>query len=234
MDYILLFIDMFIHLDKYLPAIMDALGGWTFALLFGVIFMETGFVVTPFLPGDSLLFAAGAVASKTQILNLGFLYPLMAFAAIRGDPVNYSIRQYIGPRAFSGKIRWLKQDYLVRTQKFYAKHGGKTIILARFVPIIRTYAPFMAGVGGMSYKYFITYNVIGGIVWTALFLFTGYFFGNLKFIAERFSLVILAIVVISFIPPVIEYLKARKEAKNHPQEEKPLSEFKLDETASDQ
>lgn len=233
MDYILLLIDMFLHLDVWLPAIINAFGGWTLALLFGVIFMETGFVVTPFLPGDSLLFAAGAVASKTHVLNLETLYPLMALAAILGDSVNYSIGHYIGPRAFSGKIRWLKQDYLERTRKFYAKHGGKTIILARFVPIIRTYAPFMAGVGGMRYSYFITYNIIGGIVWTGLFLFTGYFFGNLKFIAERFSLVILAIVIISFIPPVLEYFKARKEAK-HPTEEKPITDLKLEEPAADQ
>jgi membrane-associated protein len=233
MEYIKLFIDMFLHLDVYLPTIIDAVGGWTYALLFGVIFMETGFVVTPFLPGDSLLFAAGAVASKTSSIDLAFLYPLMAFAAIIGDTVNYSIGHFIGPRAFSGKVRWLKQDYLERTQKFYAKHGGKTIILARFVPIIRTYAPFMAGVGGMRYTYFVTYNIIGGMLWTAMFLFGGYFFGNLKFIADRFSLVILAIVVISFIPPVIEYFKARKEAAQT-EKEKHIADLKLEEPTSEQ
>jgi membrane-associated protein len=208
-----LFIDMILHLDVWLPAIVNAVGIWTYLLLFFVIFIETGLVVTPFLPGDSLLFAAGAVASAATNLDLKLLFIIMPIAAIAGDSVNYSIGHFVGPRVFSGKVKFLKMEYVERTQEFFKKYGGKTILLARFIPIVRTYAPFMAGVGKMPYTYFLTYNVIGGILWTAAFISAGYFFGSLKFIADRFSLVIIVIVVISFIPAVIEYLKARKKTQ---------------------
>jgi membrane-associated protein len=206
-------IDFILHMDKYLPMIIQALGIWTYAALFFVIFMETGFVVTPFLPGDSLLFAAGAIAALPGSgLNIFVFYILMAVAAVLGDTVNYWIGHYVGPRAFSGNIRWLKKEYLDRTQKFYEKHGGKTILLARFVPIIRTFAPFVAGVGQMRYGYFISYNVFGGILWTALFTFGGYFVGNLEIVQKNFSLIVVMIVLISTVPAFYEFFKARSEA----------------------
>jgi membrane-associated protein len=170
--------------------------------------METGFVVTPFLPGDSLLFAAGAFAGLGD-LNIVVLIVLLVAAAILGDTVNYWIGHYIGPRAFSGSIRFLKKEYLDRTHEFYEKHGGKTIILARFIPIIRTFAPFVAGVGEMTYLHFITYNVVGGIAWVLLFTLGGYFFGNLPAVQDNFTLVILAIIFISVLPGIIEFLRAR-------------------------
>lgn len=211
MEYLKLAIDFVLHLDKYLDMIIQAVGIWTYLVLFGVIFIETGLVVTPFLPGDSLLFAAGTFAGMGS-LNIMTLFISLALAAVLGDTANYWIGHYIGERAFSGNIRFLKKEYLDRTKKFYDKHGGKTIFLARFIPIIRTFAPFVAGVGRMRYGYFITYNVVGGIVWTALFLFGGYFFGNMKIVQDNFSLVIIAIVLISALPAVIEFLKARKES----------------------
>jgi membrane-associated protein len=177
-----------------------------------VIFMETGFVVTPFLPGDSLLFAAGTFAALGS-LNPLYLFLLLTVAAILGDTVNYSIGKYIGPKAFSGEIKFLKKEHLDKTQEFYEKHGGKAIILARFIPIIRTFAPFVAGIGTMKYRKFIVYNVVGGIAWVAIFTFLGYFFGNIEFVKKNFELVIFAIIFISFVPPVLEVIKARKESK---------------------
>ena len=207
--YILLtLIDLYLHLDKHLEAVINDFQGGTYLILFAVIFMETGLVVTPFLPGDSLIFAAGAFAGLGS-LNIWLLFILLGFAAILGDTVNYWIGHYIGPRAFSGNVRFLKKEYLDRTHAFYEKHGGKTIILARFVPIIRTFAPFVAGVGAMTYGKFITYNVVGGLLWVALFSFMGYFFGNLKAVQENFSLVIIAIVLISVMPAVVEYIKEK-------------------------
>ena len=203
-------IDFVLHMDKYLALIIDAAGIWTYLILFVVIFIETGLVVTPFLPGDSLLFAAGALAAASSLDHI-LLFFLLAAAAILGDTANYWIGHFIGPKVFSGKYRFLKKEYLDRTHAFYQKHGGKTILLARFIPIIRTFAPFVAGVGRMRYGYFITYNVVGGILWTALFIFAGYYFGNLPFVEENFSLVIIAIVVISVLPAVFEYLKGRKQ-----------------------
>jgi len=209
-------IDLFLHLDEHLSVIINTYGGWTYALLFAVIFMETGLVITPFLPGDSLLFAAGTFASPALAqpgmappLNIWMLYALLLVAAVLGDTVNYWIGHYIGPRAFSGNIRFLKKEYLDRTHQFYEKHGGKTIIIARFVPIIRTFAPFVAGVGSMSYGHFISYNIIGGFLWVTLFTFGGYFFGNLPFVQDNFSLVVIAIVLISVLPAVYEVLKER-------------------------
>ena len=212
MEVIKFLIDFILHMDVHLNEIISNYGLWTYGILFFVIFMETGFVVTPFLPGDSLLFAAGTFAALGS-LNPFYLFLLLTVAAILGDTVNYSIGHYIGPRAFSGEIKFLKQEHLDKTQEFYNKHGGKTIILARFIPIIRTFAPFVAGVGTMKYKKFILYNVVGGIAWVAIFTFLGYFFGNIEFVRKNFELVIFAIIFISFIPPVLEVIKARKESK---------------------
>ncbi len=214
MDLIKLAVDFLLHMDKYLNMIVEATGVWTYIVLFVVIFIETGLVVTPFLPGDSLLFAAGALAaSAAHVLDVKILFFALAVAAVLGDTANYWIGHYIGPKVFKTESRWLKKEYLDRTQAFYDKHGGKTIFLARFIPIIRTFAPFVAGIGKMRYGYFITYNVVGGIVWTALFIFGGYFFGNLPFVEENFSLVVIAIILISVLPAVYEYIKGRREAK---------------------
>ena len=218
MEVIKFLIDFILHMDVHLNEIISNYGAWTYGILFFVIFMETGFVVTPFLPGDSLLFAAGTFAALGS-LNPLYLFLLLTVAAILGDTVNYSIGKYIGPRAFSGDIKFLKQEHLDKTQEFYEKHGGKAIILARFIPIIRTFAPFVAGIGTMKYRKFIAYNVIGGIAWVAVFTFLGYFFGNIEFVKKNFELVIFAIIFISFIPPVLEVLKARKEGKEAAQKE---------------
>jgi membrane-associated protein len=218
MEVINFLIDFVLHMDVHLNEIISNYGIWTYGILFFVVFMETGFVVTPFLPGDSLLFAAGTFAALGS-LNPFTLFLLLAAAAILGDTANYHIGQYIGERAFSGEIKFLKQDYLEKTQEFYDKHGGKAIILARFVPIIRTFAPFVAGIGTMKYRKFISYNVIGGLVWVALFISLGYFFGNIPFVKKNFELVIFAIIFISFIPPILEVFKARKESKVTTQKE---------------
>jgi membrane-associated protein len=210
MDFINSIIDLFLHLDEHLGELIQKIDVWTYVPLFIVIFLETGIVIFPFLPGDSLLFAAGTLAALPDSpLNVVVLFVVLAFAAILGDTANYWIGHYIGPRVFTEKIPFLKKEYLERTHKFYETHGGITIFLARFMPIIRTFAPFVAGVGAMSYGRFITYNVFGAVVWTALFVFGGYFFGNLEIVQENFSLVIVAIVVISVTPVFIEI------AKNH-------------------
>jgi membrane-associated protein len=212
MDLFELAVDFIIHLDRYLEVIIKTFGIWSYLILFLVIFMETGLVVTPFLPGDSLLFAAGALAAigAFDVIPLFFL---LMFAAILGDTANYWIGHYIGPRVFNEKIRFLKREYLEKTQAFYEKHGGKTILLARFVPIVRTFAPFVAGVGKMRYGYFISYNVFGGILWVAIFIFAGFFFGNIPLVKDNFSFVIIAIVLISVMPAVYEYLKERSKTK---------------------
>jgi len=211
MEFISYLIDLFLHLDKHLSQIIQNYGVWTYLLLFLVIFMETGFVVTPFLPGDSLLFAAGTFASPAlgSSLNIFLLWALLCTAAILGDTVNYWIGHFIGPKAFTGEIRFLKKEYLDRTHEFYEKHGGKTIIIARFIPIIRTFAPFVAGIGAMNYGRFITYNVVGGVVWVTIFTFGGYYFGNLPFVKENFSLVVIAIIFISVVPMIFEFIKQR-------------------------
>ncbi|MBN1302950.1 MAG: DedA family protein [Anaerolineales bacterium] len=211
MDLITFFIDLFLHLDVYLADIISQYGGWTYAILFGVIFMETGFVVTPFLPGDSLLFAAGTFASPAMgnALNIFWLVGLLILAAFLGDTTNYWIGHFVGERAYGS--RWIKKEYIDRTQAFFAKHGGKTIFLARFVPIIRTFAPFVAGIGRMPYGYFISFNVIGAIVWVPLFTLMGYFFGSLPFVQKNFELVIIVIILISLIPVFYEAWKARQE-----------------------
>jgi len=212
-------IDLFLHLDQHLAAVIQAYGIWTYGLLFLIVFLETGLVVTPFLPGDSLLFAAGSFAAMDAadghpVLSLGILYVLLSAAAILGDTVNYAIGHFLGPKVFHyPKSRLFNPEHLRRTHAFYEKYGGKTIIIARFVPIVRTFAPFVAGIGAMSYPRFLSYNVVGGLLWVAVCLFSGYFFGNLPFVRENFSLVILAIIVISVMPAFVEYLRHRAQAR---------------------
>ena len=209
MDLLPRLIDLFLHLDHHLGQLISQYGTWTHLILFLIVFCETGLVVTPFLPGDSLLFAAGTFAALGA-LDLWLLVLLLIIAAIAGDTVNYWIGAYIGPRAFGGDIRFLRKEYLDRTHAFYEKHGGKTIIMARFVPIIRTFAPFVAGVGAMSYPKFIVYNVVGAVLWVGLFVLGGYFFGTISVVRENFTLVILVIIAISVLPIVIEALRARR------------------------
>ena len=203
------FIDLFLHLDVHLAAFVAQYGVMVYGMLFAIIFIETGLVIWPFLPGDSLLFAAGALAALGS-LDLWLLVVLLIGAAILGDSVNYWVGAWIGPRAFSGNVRFLRKDYLERTRAFYEKHGGKTIILARFVPIIRTFAPFVAGVGAMSYPRFIVYNIVGAVLWVGLFVPLGYFFGNMPTVKNNFSLVIFAIIGISVMPIAVEMFRARR------------------------
>lgn len=210
MELLLSFVDFFLHLDAHLAEIISQYGFWTYLILFGIIFAETGFVITPFLPGDSLIFAAAALAGlRPDVLNPLFIFVLLSVAAILGDSVNYAIGHAIGPRVFREDVRFLKREYLERTHEFFEKHGGKTIILARFMPIIRTFAPFVAGVGAMTYGKFILYNVVGGLLWVGLFTILGYFFGNIPAVQENFTIVIIAIVVLSVLPPIIEVLRER-------------------------
>ena len=203
-------IDLFLHLDEYLAGIITTYGAWTYGILFVVIFVETGLVIMPFLPGDSLLFAAGTFAALGS-LNVWSLVGLLFIAAVLGDAVNYSIGHYLGERAYN--IKWIKKEYLDKTHAFFEKHGGKAIFLARFVPIVRTFAPFVAGIGKMSYRYFATYNVVGAAVWVFTFTLMGYFFGNLEFVKKNFELVIIAIIFISVLPMFFEWWKARRENK---------------------
>lgn len=212
MEWITSLIDLFLHLDQHLNMIIRDYGLWTYLILFIIIFCETGLVVTPILPGDSLLFAAGAFAAGGALDPL-WLFLLLGTAAVAGDTVNYWIGNWVGPKIFHQKeMRFFKKEYLIRTHEFYERHGGKTIIIARFIPIIRTFAPFVAGIGEMTYFRFISYNVIGGIVWIALFVFGGYYFGNLPMVKKNFTLVILAIVFISVLPGIIEFLRHRMRA----------------------
>ncbi|MVZ65844.1 DedA family protein [Sphingobacterium sp. DK4209] len=210
MEFIYTIIDFILHIDDHLVEIVNNYQTWTYLILFLIIFAETGFVVTPFLPGDSLLFATGAIIAKPETdLNVFVMWGLLMVAGILGDMVNYHIGKYFGPKAFSGKYKFLKKEYLEKTEKFYEKYGGKTIIYARFVPIIRTFAPFVAGVGSMSYAKFASYNVIGAVVWVTSFLFIGYFFGGLPIIKDNFTIVIFAIIILSMVPPIIEVIKEK-------------------------
>jgi membrane-associated protein len=209
MDLLRSVIDLFLHLDQHLSRVIADYGVWTHLILFVIVFAETGLVVTPFLPGDSLLFAAGTFAALGS-LDLWLVVVLLVAAAILGDTVNYWVGAWVGPRAFSGNIRFLRKDYLDRTHAFYEKHGGKTVILARFVPIIRTFAPFVAGVGAMSYPKFITYNVVGAVLWVGLFVPAGYFFGNIPAVRKNFTLVILAIIALSVLPIAVEAIRSRR------------------------
>lgn len=212
-------IDLFLHLDKHLDALIQAYGMWTYLILFLIIFCETGLVVTPFLPGDSLLFAVGTFAALGSFQPVTIIL-LLCVAAILGDTVNYWIGKLIGPKIFAKEhIRFLNKKHLERTHQFYEKHGGKTIIIARFIPIIRTFAPFVAGIGEMSYFRFIAYNIIGGIAWINIFILGGYFFGNLPLVKKNFTLVIMAIIIISVMPAVIEFLRARRHSHKHQQSE---------------
>jgi membrane-associated protein len=208
------FIDVFLHLDQHLNEWAVTLGPWLYALLFLIVFCETGLVVTPFLPGDSLLFAVGALASLDgSPIGLPQVGLLLIVAAVLGDAANYSIGAYLGPAVFtSERSRLLNKQHLVRTQLFYERHGGKTIFLARFVPIIRTFAPFVAGIGRMRYGYFATYNVTGAISWVLSFLVAGYFFGQLPAVKRNFQFVILGIIGVSLIPVVTEFVRARRDA----------------------
>ena len=210
MEFIKDFIDILLHLDKHLAGIIQQYGVWTYLILFLIIFCETGLVVTPILPGDSLLFATGTFTA-TGSLDLFTILVLLTVAAILGDTVNYWIGAYIGPKAFQYEnSRLFKKEYLIRTHEFYEKHGGKTIIIARFMPIIRTFAPFVAGIGKMTYAKFLLYNVVGGILWIVLFVVGGYFFGNIPFVKKNFTLVILAIIFLSILPGIIEFIRHKR------------------------
>jgi membrane-associated protein len=213
MEFIAGLVDFIMHLDTHLNGLIQIYGIWTYLILFTIIFCETGLVVTPFLPGDSLIFAAGAFAASGS-LRIGWLFLILAAAAVLGDTVNYWIGKIIGPKVFKKeKSRIFKKDYLDRTHRFYDKYGTETIIIARFVPIVRTFAPFVAGIGRMRDGKFLSYNFVGGVGWVALFTFGGYFFGNIPFVQDHFSLVIIAIIVISLVPILWEYLKNRREKR---------------------
>jgi len=210
MDLIVQFIDIVLHLDVYLDTVIRQYGFWTYLILFLIIFSETGFVVTPFLPGDSLLFAAGALAGIGS-LHVGYLFALLSIAAVAGNIVNYQIGYFMGPKVFRKEIGlFFKREYLDRTNRFYARYGAITIVIARFLPIIRTFAPFVAGIGRMAYWRFSLYNVVGSIAWTTVFVIGGYYFGNIPVVKKNFTLVILAIIILSVLPSIIGFLKARK------------------------
>ena len=213
MDLIRQLFDFILHIDTYLSQIIAQYGAWTLAVLFMIIFIETGVVVMPFLPGDSLIFAAGTFAARGA-LNPWAIFIALSLAAILGDTVNYWIGHRVGGKAYSGELKWVKKEHMERTHLFFNKHGGKAIFLARFVPIVRTFAPFVAGVSQMHYSFFLRWNVIGGIVWVGLFTALGYFFGNIPFVQRNFELVIVAIVFISVIPAVVEAVKVRRESHN--------------------
>lgn len=202
-------IDLFLHLDKHLAWLVETFGIWTYVILFLVIFCETGLVVTPFLPGDSLLFAIGALASTTGSLNIMLLYVLLLIAAIAGDTVNYWIGHKLGESLINSQRRFIRKEHLDRTHQFYEKHGGKTIIIARFIPIVRTFAPFVAGLGSMNYRQFIMYNIAGAILWITLLLFAGYFFGTLPIVKNNFSLVVFAIIFLSILPAIVEIARQK-------------------------
>jgi membrane-associated protein len=203
------FMDFLLHVDKYLNLVIQNYGGFVYFLLFLIIFLETGFVLTPFLPGDSLLFVAGTFAAAST-LNVYILFFIFSLASILGDTANYWIGHHFGKRIFS---RFIKKEHMQKTKSFFHKHGKKTIVLARFIPIIRTFAPFVAGIGKMDYFTFLSYNIIGGIVWVALFLFSGYFFGNIAYVKDNLGMITLLIIATSLIPAIIEYVKHKKKKK---------------------
>jgi membrane-associated protein len=206
------FVDFILHLDRHLVELLTKFGPWIYAILFLIIFAETGFVVTPFLPGDSLLFALGALAAvdTSGTLNAGLISVVLIVAAILGNTLNYQIGRAIGPRAFSGRVRFLKVEYLQQTQAFFERHGGMTIVVSRFMPIFRTFAPFVAGVGQMHYGRFQAFNVVGGVSWVLIFIWGGFLFGNIPLIKDNFGLVTIAIIVVSVMPAVIAFLRRKK------------------------
>lgn len=210
MDLLHTLIDYVLHLDAHLTTLVNWAGVWSYVVLGVIIFCETGLVVTPFLPGDSLLFAVGALAAATGSLNITMLFLLLTTCAIAGDAVNYWLGGKLGAQAAAGRLPLVKQAHIQRTHDFYEHHGGKTIILARFIPIIRTFAPFVAGAGTMSYQRFAVYNISGGVAWVGIMLFAGYFFGNVRIVKENFSLVVLAIIILSIIPGVVAVWQERK------------------------
>lgn len=213
MELIAQFIDIFLHLDKHLDMLIRDYGTWSYLILFMIVFCETGLVVTPFLPGDSLLFAAGTFAAIGSF-QITLLFLMLWVAAVLGDTVNYWIGNKLGPKVLQKEnSRIFKKQYLDKTHRFFEKYGGKTIVIARFVPIVRTFAPFLAGVGSMTYGRFLAYNVFGGLSWVAIFVFGGYFFGNLDIVKKNFSFIIIAIIIISVMPMVIEYFNMRREEK---------------------
>jgi len=211
MDYLKNIIDFILHIDLYINYLIEQFGQVTYYILFMVIFCETGLVITPFLPGDSFLFTIGAFSANGE-LDVFLITPLLIIAAILGDTVNYALGKRIGPKVFHyEKSRFFKKEYLVKAHAFYEKYGGKTIIIARFVPIVRTFAPFVAGAGEMNYKKFLLYNVVGGIFWVVLFIGAGYFFGNLEIVKKNFTLVIFGIIILSIMPGVIEYIQVKRD-----------------------
>ena len=210
MDLLAGFVDLILHLDQHLRELAQNYGAWVYAVLFVIVFLETGVVVTPFLPGDSLLFVAGALAATGE-LNIHGLVVLLIAAAIAGDSLNYAIGRYLGPRVFRfDDSRFFKRAYVERTHAFFERHGGKAIILARFVPIVRTYAPFVAGIGAMRYRHFLMFNVAGAVLWVALLAYAGFFFGNLPLIRNNLTVVILGIVVLSIMPAVVEFWRTKR------------------------
>jgi membrane-associated protein len=218
MEFFNWFVDLVLHLDDHLLELTTQYGTWVYAILFAIIFAETGLVVTPFLPGDSLLFAVGSLTALGALDLVTVLF-LLTVAAVLGDTVNYWIGARVGPKVFTQKhSRFFKKEHLDRTHAFYEKYGGKTIVIARFVPIVRTFAPFVAGIGAMTYSKFVAFNVAGGILWVVGLVLAGYFFGNLSFVQNNFSLVILAIIIISILPGLVEYLRHRREQGTTPGE----------------
>jgi len=210
-------LDLFLHLDKTLVDVVHTYGTWTYLVLFLIVFTETGIIIFPFLPGDSLLFAAGALAARPETgLSIWILMPLLIAAAFIGDNVNYTVGDYLGPRVFREDFKFLKRKYLDQTQAFYAKHGGKTIIMARFVPIVRTFAPFVAGVGTMTYRHFASYSIVGAVLWVVLLTVAGYLFGGIEVVQKNFELVVLGIIALSVMPPVVSYLRGKLGAKQTP------------------
>jgi membrane-associated protein len=215
MEFLLQVLDWFRHIDVHLAELARDYGPWIYGILFLIIFCETGLVVTPFLPGDSLLFAAGALAATGE-MNVGLLWLLLMAAAIAGDSINYSVGHRLGRGIFKEDARVLKTEYLRRTEAFYEKYGGKTIVLARFIPIVRTYAPFVAGASAMNYARFLTYNVLGALLWVTLFLMGGFFFGNIPFVQKNFEYVVIVIVLLSVLPILFEYVKHRRTPRSKP------------------
>jgi len=210
MDFLLNYIDFVLHIDRHLDGLIQTYGTWVYLILFAIIFCETGLVVTPFLPGDSLLFVTGTIAARGS-LDLQPTLMLLAAAAIIGDNVNYWVGRFVGARIV--ERGWVREEYLDRTHHFYEKYGGKTIFIGKFLPIIRTFAPFVAGIGKMTYPKFLAFNISGAITWMCVFILGGYFFGNLPFVKNNFSLVILGIIVLSVLPSVFEFIRARRQIK---------------------